>query len=126
MTLEELKAAHPGAYAAAVAVGNEQGVTQERDRVGAHLTMGAASGDMKTAIESVGNGSAMTATLQASYMAAGMNRSNIEAAATDDDDTAGALAAPAVKPDAAAQEATASAALTDAAFELCGVELKEV
>ena len=40
--------------------------------------MGEASGDMKTAIAAAKDGSEMTATLQAQYMAAGMNRADRE------------------------------------------------
>lgn len=74
MDLVTLKAQHPATFAAAV----EQGTNEERDRVTAHLTMGDASGDMKTALTAVEDGSLMTQTLQAKYMTAGMNRSNIE------------------------------------------------
>lgn len=81
MDLKELVAQHPEAYQAAV----QQGVDQERDRVGAHLTMGEASGDTKTAFAAIKDGSGMTATLQATYMTAGMNKSDI--AARDDDNT---------------------------------------
>lgn len=84
MDLATLKADHPAAYAAAVAVGHEHGIAAERDRVGAHLTMGEASGDMKTALAACKDGSEMTATIQAAYMAAGMNKNSIQA--RDDDD----------------------------------------
>lgn len=73
MDLKQLQAQHPETYAAAV----QQGATEERDRVTAHLTMGNASGDMKTACSAIEDGSAMTATLQATYMTAGMNRSDV-------------------------------------------------
>ena len=58
---------------------------------GAHLTMGEASGDMKTAISAVTAGEEMTATLQAKYMAAGMNRRDATNRQQDDGDVAGAL-----------------------------------
>jgi ClpP class serine protease len=73
MDLKQLQAQHPETFAAAV----QQGATEERDRVTAHLTMGIASGDMKTACSAIEDGSAMTATLQATYMTAGMNRSDV-------------------------------------------------
>ncbi len=69
-----LQTKHAGLYAQVV----EEGVQQERDRVAAHLIMGDQSGDMKTAIEAINNGSVMTAALQATYMAAGMNRKDIQ------------------------------------------------
>jgi len=81
MDINTLKASHPDVYQAAV----KDGITQERDRATAHLTMGAASGDMKTAIAAVGDGAEMTATLQAKYMSAGMNRK--DSADRQDDDT---------------------------------------
>lgn len=61
----------------------KSGVTQERDRVLAHLTMGDASGDMKTAVEAIRNGDAMTMDLQAKYLAAGMRRSEQEKRVAD-------------------------------------------
>ena len=75
------KASHPELYSAAVA----EGVTGERDRVVAHLTMGEASGDMPTAVAAINDGSAMTATLQSKYMAAGMNKADGNARNSDDD-----------------------------------------
>lgn len=87
MDLNTLKAQHPDAYAAAV----QEGINQERDRVGAHITMGQASGDMETALAAVNDGSAMTATLNAKYLAAGMNRR--DQANRQDDDAAAAAAA---------------------------------
>lgn len=106
MNLQELKAAHPGVYAEAVA----EGVSQERDRVGAHLTMGEASGDMATAIKACKDGEAMTATLQATYMSAGMNKQSIAARAADDQTTATAATTPAT-PDAAEDDIENFAAL---------------
>ena len=92
MDLNELQAQHPAVYAAAVQVGNDTGTTAERDRVGAHLTMGEASGDMKTAVAAISDGSAMTATLLATYSAAGMSRKDVNNVTDDDDATAAALA----------------------------------
>ena len=80
MNISELQAAHPGIYEAAVAVG----IAQERDRVLAHLMLGQSSGDMKTAASAIESGSEMTATLQATYMAAGMNRTDLGERAGDD------------------------------------------
>lgn len=97
MDLATLKAEHPGAYALAVDAGVAKGVAQERDRVGAHLTMGETSGDMKTASAAILNGDEMTATLQAKYMAAGMNKSDTEARQAEDVDVAPADGAAAPK-----------------------------
>ena len=80
MDLKTLQAQHPDVYTAAV----QQGVDQERDRVTAHLTMGEASGDTKTAYGAIKDGAEMTATLQATYMTAGMNRSDVTARQDDD------------------------------------------
>lgn len=73
MDLKDLKSQHPETFAAAV----QQGATEERDRVTAHLVMGESSGDIKTASESIKNGASMTATLSATYMTFGMNRSDV-------------------------------------------------
>jgi ClpP class serine protease len=104
MDLNTLRAQHPDVFAAAV----QQGVDQERDRVSAHLTMGNASGDMETALKAVKEGSAMTATLQATYLAAGMNRRDQEN--RQDDDTAAS----------GADGASNSAEGQDAADLVCG------
>lgn len=86
MDLNTLRAQHPDVFAAAV----QQGVDQERDRVSAHLTMGSASGDMETALNAVKDGSAMTSSLQATYMAAGMNRRDQDNRQQDDASASGA------------------------------------
>ena len=86
MNLHELQAQHPDVYAAAVQVGT----TQELDRVQAHLTMGEASGDMATATAAITAGDGMTASLQAKYLAAGMNRSDVAAHQLDTDAAAAA------------------------------------
>ena len=88
MDLAQLKAEHPEAYLAAVGVG----VTQERDRISAHLIMGESSGDMVTAIAACKDGTEMTATMQATYSAAAMNRTDINNANADDVDAGGASA----------------------------------
>lgn len=80
MNRDEFKAQHSDLYEAVM----QEGVDKERDRVVAHLTMGEASGDTKTAFQAIKDGSVMTASLQASYMAAGMNRSDINARQDDD------------------------------------------
>ena len=108
MDLNTLQAQHPDVYAAAV----EMGANAERDRVAAHLTMGDASGDMATAITAINEGSAMTASLQATYMAAGMNRSDTQTRQNESDnadagDNAGASTEE--------QEATAGANILAAA-----------
>lgn len=97
MDLQKLKAEHPEAYLAAVNVG----VVQERDRMTAHITMGEASGDMKTAIASCKDGSEMTATLQATYMSAGMNRTDVDASAADEAAAAAAANAAGAEDDTA-------------------------
>lgn len=119
MDLKQLKAEHPDVYAAAV----EDGRKQERDRVSAHLIAGEASGDMKTAVSSIKDGSDMTVTLQTQYMMAAANRSDAAARAADDA-AAAAAASGAVDTDEQ-REANANSRLMAAAAELCGVELKE-
>ena len=70
MDLNQLRTEHPEVFAQAVAAG----VNQERERVTAHLTMGEASGDMNLAVASINDGSEMSATINAQYMAAHMKR----------------------------------------------------
>ena len=79
MTLEEMKTSHPVAYAAAVA----EGVAQERDRVEAHLELGKASGDMETAIAAISKGDGLTEKCKAKYMAASMNRQDVQSRNAD-------------------------------------------
>lgn len=99
MDLETLKTQHPDVYKAAFA----DGVASERDRVVAHLTMGEACGCMPTAIGAVKDGSGMSATLQAQYMASALNKNAIDARQADTNATAatvaGATTAPVVSRD---------------------------
>lgn len=73
MDLEEFKSNYPDVYQKALSVG----ASEELDRVQAHLIMGEKSGAMSTAIDAINKGAGMTASLQATYMAAGMNRADI-------------------------------------------------
>lgn len=90
MTPSELRAAHPDTYATIRAEGTAEGAQAENDRINAHLIMGAASGDMKTAMAAAADGSEMTATLRATYDAASMNRRDLAARTGDEDDLGGA------------------------------------
>lgn len=120
MDLATLKASHPGVYAAAV----QEGVDTERDRVSAHLIMGENSGDIKTAIKAVTEGSAMTETLRATYITAGMNRQDTETR-QDDDAAAAAAADSASNADASEeQDAAAGDAILKSAAASCGVEVE--
>lgn len=80
MDLDTLKAQHPATFAAAVL----EGVTQERDRVTAHVIMGEASGANDTAMAAIKDGSVMTAVLQSTYMAAGMNKRDVATRQADE------------------------------------------
>lgn len=85
MNLAELKAKHPELYQAAF----DEGVTKERDRASAHLKMGEASGAVDIAVKAVIEGSDMTASIQADYMAASINKiAKGDRAADDIDATA--------------------------------------
>lgn len=72
MDLNELKSKHPDIYAQAVAVGVDQGIEQERDRVEAHLTMGEAGDCMAIAVKNIREKKALTNAVNAEYMAAGI------------------------------------------------------
>lgn len=119
MDLNKLKAEHPSVYAQAV----EIGTTAERDRVSAHLTMGTASGDMAIATKAIEDGTGMTAGLQAKYMAAGMNRTDVSAREEDNPADVGGGDDPADKGQEA--DTKASANILAAAFEKCGVEMED-
>ena len=104
MDLKKLKTEHPGVYEAAV----EQGVAQERDRVCAHLELGKTSGALETAHSAIQDGSAMTQTLTAKYLAAGMNRADRETRQAETDNAATAVEGAAPDP-ASAKDAEADA-----------------
>lgn len=89
MDLKTLRAQHPEIYEAVV----KEGVTQERDRVGAHLALGEQAGEegMKTALAAIRAGDAMTQTLQAQYMVCAMNRRD-RTVRQEESDKAGAAA----------------------------------
>ena len=80
MDLNQLQTQHPKVFAAAI----QKGADQERDRVIAHLTMGEASGDNKTATAAIKDGSELTNSLQAKYMAASMCNRKIQDRQDDD------------------------------------------
>ena len=115
MDLAKLRAEHPEAYLAAVGEGVTQGVTKERERVSSHLIMGEASGDMVTALAACKDGAEMTPTMNATYNAAAMNRTDIAAAVEDD---AAAAAA------ATAANAETETADTDADLIAQGIEAR--
>ena len=123
MDLAELKSKHPDVHAAAVQVGKDQAITAERDRVNSFLVAGAQSGDMKTALDAIKDGSEMTGTLSTGFMMAAANRGVVDATSADSDAAAAAL------DDAASsdeeKDLTANKALASAVFEACGVEQKE-
>ena len=73
MTEDELKAAHPELYKQVRADAAAAAVNTERDRVDAHLTAGESSGDMKTSLAAVRDGSEMTQTLMVKHVMAGKN-----------------------------------------------------
>jgi len=118
MDLITLKAQHADVYAAVM----QEGANQERDRVSAHLTMGEASGDMKTAMTAISDGSAMTAALQATYMAAGMNRQDVSNRQEDDNNADTGDRGTEADKQAAADKASAD--ILAAAATHCGIELE--
>ena len=103
MDAATLKAQFPAVYNA---IYNE-GKTAENERVTAHLTLGEASGDMQTAISAINDGSELTASIQAKYMAANMKRGQV--AGRENDDTAAANALNGIKPGAVEPDANAVA-----------------
>lgn len=125
MDLQTLKGQHGALYATVVAEGVALGTQQEHDRVCAHLKMGVASGDIETAHTAIEEKTEMTATLTATYMAAGMRRKDKDDREGDDVDAAAADGAAGNPPAPESADAQASAAILAAAAEHCGVELGE-
>jgi ClpP class serine protease len=111
MDIKTLKTDHPALYAAVLEEGRlagvEAGAKAERDRCGAHITMGEASGDLATAIGAIKDGSEMTQTMQAKYLSAGMNKAAITARGTETA-AAAAVVAGAASATAAGDAASAS------------------
>lgn len=88
-TLDELKAQHPDLYAAAVA----KGVSDERERCGAHLEMAKVTGKagLKLALEAIEAGTEFTVKMAASYQAAGISESQVNARQSESDATGAVL-----------------------------------
>ncbi|MEE9393694.1 MAG: S49 family peptidase [Planctomycetota bacterium] len=93
MDLEILKSQHPDIYAAVMALGRTDGhtagVKEERDRVSAHVIAAKACGEQGTAIAMgfIDDGSDFSSqTVQATYMTARVNGSDITARNDDDND----------------------------------------
>ncbi len=92
MDLAKLQAEHPAVYHAAVAVGVDQGVSQERDRVSAHMTYGQMGGPkaMDMAIKAVKEGSGLTDSLKAEYETSRWNKVEDDKIQGESDDLSGA------------------------------------
>lgn len=116
MTLEELKAQFPALYKAAV----DEGVNQERDRVTAHLVMGEQAGALDIATKAIKEGQGMTMTLQSEYMAAGMNKRDMDS--RDEDDRDNNPGSPEAQKD---KDKAASARILSGVAEKMGLELEE-
>jgi ClpP class serine protease len=87
MDMKTLRVQHPEL----VAQIEQETLTAERDRVGAHLVAGEQSGDMKTAIGAIRDGSTMTQTLMSQYMFAGRNRDDRSARQVESDQAGAAV-----------------------------------
>ena len=79
MNLSKLKEEHPELFAEVVALGK----AEEYERVKAHLILGNASGAMKLATDSITNKVEMSTSLHAEYLAAGLNKRDIDNRAKD-------------------------------------------
>lgn len=81
MDINTLKAQHPETYEAVMQAGRDD----EFNRVTAHLTLGKASGDIRTSVASIEAREGFTAAVQAKHMAASMNRRDQQARQWDSD-----------------------------------------
>lgn len=87
MKIEDLRAEHPELFRQVMALGHEEGVKAERDRVAAHLKMGETSGDMEAAAKFITGGNSLNEqSVQAHYMSAGMKNTERKAAENDSPD----------------------------------------
>ena len=123
MNLVEFKAEHPGVYAEVLALGVADGVKNERDRAGAHLTYGEQQGAMKTAIKAVKEGTELTQTLLAEYMTAGRNKNDVDTRTAEEKALAAAANGADSKTDAEKDVEAGSKILAQAAGN-CGVKLE--
>lgn len=97
MTIQELKAAHPEAYAAAV----KEGVTAERDRVGSFLAF--IDVDAEAAVKGIKDGGALTATATAEFSLKAINKQ--AGAKAESENAAPVTTEEAPKPEAAKSDA---------------------
>lgn len=126
MNLAELKAKHPDVYAQAAAEGEQKGREAEKDRVTAHIVLGKQAGALDVAVEAIEAGADMSATYQAKYLAAGMNKQAADAAASDSEAAAAATGADGGGAEGQQAAATADSAADDIfqqAATQCGVKL---
>jgi len=93
MDLRTLKSQHPDVYQAAFA----EGEAAERDRVGAHLTLGRTGGEegLTIAYQAIESGAALNMTASARYTALALNARDRAVRQSDDRQTASAVDAPA-------------------------------
>lgn len=87
MDLKTLRTQHPDLYNEVREEAHASGVAQERDRVVAHLMLGEKFGAMDVASEAIKDGSAMTMTLNARYLSAAADKSNVESRQNDGEAT---------------------------------------
>jgi capsid assembly protease len=91
MTEDELRASHPQLFTALVDKGRQQGIESERSRVRGHLTLGEASGDMKTTFEAIRSGTELTSEIHAAHFAFAMKRRDQNARQADSEAAGAAL-----------------------------------
>lgn len=117
MNIETLKCEHPDVYNAVVAIGHEQGVAAERDRVNAHLKLGQ-MGNVERAHQAIKEGELLTQELTADYLAAAVSRRDQSARAADESVVASALK------DSTTLEAPAAASKEDEFADAFAAELE--
>ncbi len=85
MNLQDLQSEHPALCVEIRGLGFTAGVTQERDRVTAHVEASKAAGKPELAFEFIASGADFTSqVVQAKYFSAGVNRADATARADDD------------------------------------------
>jgi ClpP class serine protease len=107
MDLKTLRATHPQLCDELVREGRASGVSEERDRVSAHLTLAAHGGEpgMKIALAAIEAGDGITMKTQAQYFSLAMNAQQVKSRQDESNDSVAVTAAAAgvVTADAAAQ-----------------------
>lgn len=119
MDLKTLKADHHEVFSAAC----DAAISEERDRVAAHLKMGESSGAMDTALKAVLDGSQMNQSLMAEYMSIGLKKRDQDLRQSEDSDAGAALSGKSESVDLETEQAAFDKTFAAELSELRGIQI---